>query len=348
MFVSPNAALGENSRVEKIETITFAPDSSLKEVPFSMCAIGGDLFLFSMLQEGKVKIFEKNGNSLKFIKDLEINDVQPTYSFYNRQEDRYGFFDYKERRILIFDRVGKLGFMQTVDIPCPRGCYDLDFSGKLDQLIVSGYLADGNDRPFDLYSIDIANNGINYLLPSYEKYGLRNLSEYVIEYRKKQTVAAVGAQAYIDILDDNLFFVWEGSLRIIKINLCSQEKTIFSEPDSQKIPGYVKPDRVKLGEPFLKGAFKDTFEMQKTMGYVRNIFATPGRIYLIYETGRNINNNNVSKLKLITYSANGEFLEETFIPGNPGIQMWFDKERSELSAFSNDKGKFSILKYKIK
>jgi hypothetical protein len=361
LFVSFNQVFGQNIQIKKPEEIKFEGGGEFQGTPRSFCVTEDQLFLFPDYddQAGTVKVFGKNGSSLKFIKAFGPNGFgvekfgQPVYCFYSREEGMLGVIDNQygsERRgVYIFDREGKIDFKRILYVPSVSGNYDIEFAGDGQQLVVSGYLTDKENQPYDLYSIIIGTGQLNYLLPSYEKYGLTSFDDYVQEYRKKQTLPAVGTRAYIDIQGDDVFFVWEGSLRIIKINLRSIENEVFDEPAIEKTPGYKKPNRAKLGESYVKGDFESTWKEQKNNAYIRNIFATARHVFLIYEIPKNEqSNSSASRFRLQTYTPEGAFLGDAPIPGNPGQQMWFSKDTYELYAFSesNNAG-FSILKYTI-
>jgi len=349
LFLNSNGIFGQE--IQLSETIKVDPKANLKVNPRSFCVTEDKAFIFPD-QDGKIKIFGKNERSLKFIKASGPNFgietlIRPMYCFYSRNEALLGVIDYEVRKVFIFNRPKKEYFTSMKVIDCPKLGYDMEFAGDGEQLIISGYLTDKENNPFDLYSINIRTRKISYLLPSYQKYNQKNAEDYVIEYYRKQTLPAIGIKAFIDIQGDDAYFVWEGELRIIKLNLHSRETKVFGK----KTPYYTKPDGAKLSYSYLRGDFETTWKERKTMAYVRNIFATPRHVFLVYETGKS-DKSNVSTFMLQRYSPEGNYITEDSIPDNPGAQMWFDKESYELYAFSkqsdSNNGEFTILKYKIK
>lgn len=90
---------------------------------------------------------------------------------------------------------------------------------------------------------------------------------------------------------------------------------------------------------------------RKRRAYVKNVFAAPGFVFLVYEIVANNQKSNGSRFRLQAYTPKGEYLWDVPIPGNPSPPMWLDKDRYDLYAFSDEPGspkaKFSILKYKI-
>ncbi|UCH95258.1 MAG: hypothetical protein JSV88_00045 [Candidatus Aminicenantes bacterium] len=345
-----NRAFGQD--IKLTEKIIVDQASELKATPMSFCVTEDKLFLLPDYQTGSIKVFNNEGNFLKFIKELgprfgKKGFMQPTYCFYSQNEGKLGVLDNKARKVFILDRQGKIGFSLFKEIVGKGYGYDIEFAGGGEQVVISGYLIDKQSLPFDLYSINIKNGQTNYLLPSHEKYNLESYDEYVLEYRQKQTLPAIGIKAFIDIQGDDLFFVWEGALRIIKLDLVSKKQVVFGHAT----PHYTKPDGSRLSDSYKKRKVETTWKKRKKMTYVRNIFATSRHVFLVYEMGKN-NKSNTSKFRMQTYTLEGDFLGDVLFPGNPGRQMWFDKEKYELYAFSeqpgNDNGEFSILKYKIK
>ena len=209
-------------------------------------------------------------------------------------------------------------------------------------------MADENkdENPFDLYSININKGYLNYLLPSYQKYHLKDFEVYVSEYREKHIIPSIGIKAYIDIHGDKLFFVWEGEPRIIKINLRTQDKTVFGKTTSHFAIG----DKTLLSKFYNKGELKKWEKLREERAYIRNIFTTSKHVFLIYETGKN-NECSVSTFRVQIYTPEGKFLNDVKLPGNMGRKIWFDKDNYNLYALSiqhgNKKKELLILKYKL-
>jgi len=343
-----NGILGQS--VQWVEAIKVDPASKFEITPRSFCVTEDKFFLFPDTQAGTIRIFGKEENFLKFLRAFGPGNeafFQPVYCFYSHSEGKLGVIDYGSRKGFIFKRDGVVGFEPIKTFECRNFGYDIKFAGDGKQIIMSGYVTDKENRPFDLYSIDIETGRIEYLLPSHEKFGLKTHEAYAEEYFIKQTLPAIGIKAFIDIQGDDLFFVWEGALRIIKLNIRSKE---IARVFGQETPYYNKPIGSRFNIFYKNMDFHSILKEQKTFAYVRNIFATSRLVYVVYETGKK-NEGDVSTFRLQTYTAEGVFLTDVPIPGTCGRQMWFDKESYELYAFTDGagtgKGEFAILKYKI-
>jgi len=347
LLLSPTGAFGQT--IELSETIRVDPAAKFKATPRSFCITEDNLFLLLDNQSATINLFEKKGNSLKFIKAIgprfgEEEFVQPFYCFYSQDEGKLGVIDYGARKVFIFDRRGKVYYELIKSIDCPRLGYDMEFSGDGEQVVISGYIIDKSNT-FDLYSRHIRTGQISYLLPSHQKYNLKTNNDFLIEFKKKQRLPAIGIKAYIDILPngDDLFFVWEGALRVIKINLRSKGTTVFGYKSSNSTKAN-EADEFKLADSYAKGDYETTLKERKKRAYARNIFATSRHVFLVYETAKG-NQSRASKFRMQIYSLDGKYEGDTIIPGTPGRQMWFDKENYELYAFSEKE--IVIFKYKI-
>lgn len=341
-------AVAFGQHIQLIEAIKVPPEAKLLGLPTSFCVSEGDTFLIP--DAGKIKVFEKNGNLLKCLKEFDGGNgafVEPRYCFYSQDGSRGGVLDYGMRKGFIFKKNGAVGFEPIKIFDCKKFGYDIKFVGDGIQAIISGYITDKEGNPFDLYSINIDTGQIDYLFPSHKKYGLPSQEAYVEEYFRKQTLPAIGIKGFFDIQGDDLFYVWEGALRVTKINLCT--KSITQVFGHETFP-YTKPDGTRLSESYIKGDFPTTWKLQEKFSFVRNIFVTANNVYVIYETCKK-DGRDVSTFRLQIYTLDGEFLKDLLIPNNPGRRMSFDKTSNELYVLTNGvgvgKGEFAILKYKI-
>lgn len=339
--------------IQLSERIKVAPEVKLLAPPSSFCVTKDGLVLIPD-RSGKVKVLKKAGNLLKLAEEFgngKESFTEPRYCFYNQDGSNVGILDYGVRKVYIFNKTGKgqdqleFKLLNSFFYNKNKDIYDIKFSGDSSQCIISGYVTDNDKRPFDLYGINIKTGQIDYLLFSPDKYGMPTYEAYVDAYFRKQTLPAIGTKGFFDAQGEDLFYIWEGNLRIIKFNLRSKTITqIFGQETSH----YVKPDGSRLSEPYIKGDFKTTWELQKSYSYVRNIFATSNHVFVVYETGEK-NENNSPRMQI--YTIKGDFIKDRLIPGNPGRLMSFDKSSDELYVFTdgigNANGEVTILKYKI-
>jgi hypothetical protein len=212
--------------------------------------------------------------------------------------------------------------------------------------LISGYKADQNGKPYDLYYINLTNDQTTFLLPSYYKYGFNSLNAYKTEYQKKPDMKKVGISGWFDIMGNDVYFVWEGNLRIIKINIESRELTFFGEKTLHYIKPYVSK---RLLEARRKRDSKTIRSEWAKMSYVRHIFTNSKYALVVYE-GPN-KQERKSNFRMQFCTLDGTFKEEVLIPDQTDYRMSYDKERNILysltSESSGDELEYFILKYKI-
>lgn len=341
---------GDNKfiKIKFTERINIDPDANYQDKPKSICITEDNIFILAGKKTGNIKIFEKKKGSLTIPKDVELTFnkfkfTNPAYLFYNRSKKKLEVIDIGARKVFIRDKTGEREFKlkEINDYNWPG--YDMKFTEDGDNLIVSA-LTSSKIQSFGLYRIDIKTSRINNLLPSYEKYDLKNDNEYNSKYWEKQTIPATGVRAFIDIYKDNVFFVWEGKLRIVKFNLPSSKViTTFG----QETHHYKSPNGDELAKTYIKKEFAATWKKREEYSYIKKIFATHRHVFLVYEIA-----GNSSTFRLQIYTHEGKYLDDVLIPGKPGRQMWLDKVNYDLYAFSevskNETDNFLILKYKIK
>jgi hypothetical protein len=210
-------------------------------------------------------------------------------------------------------------------------------------LIVSGYVTDKNKNSYELYGINLENpEQKDFLLPSYQKYHLANDKEYQIEYFEKRTLPAMGIRAFIDVYGDDVYFVWEAKLKIIKINLKTKEKTAFGYPT----PRYIEPFASELlVNAYRNRDYTSILQERMQMSFVRDIIATSQYIFVVYDGP------DQDKFMMQKYSPDGKYLDETKIPRDYIYQeMWLEKESYKLYSLSlsrRGKNKPQILIYKV-
>lgn len=345
LFLIPNDVHGFSLRF--VDKIKFGNKSELHIFPSSFEVTEDGLFLIPDYQAGNIKIFEKRGEFLYLLKKLgrkgfgsdEFN--KPMYCFYDKHEGKFAVSDVGRQiqNVFMYDRIDILDFIRVNKISNTGG-YDMKLWREGKQLIISGYVTDKNKNSYELYGINLGNpKQKDFLLPSYQKYHLANDEEYQIEYSEKLALPAIGIIAFIDVYGDDVYFVWEAKLKIIKINLKTKEKTVFG----QLTPHYTEPvASEELVKAYRDRDYKKVWKKKMKMSFVRDIFATPRHVFIVYE-GPDQNN-----FRMQMYTPGGSLLDDNAIPGKSYSKMWFDKNSYKLYSFSYiDKKDFQILIYKV-
>lgn len=352
LFIFLNANSGWGVDVKLTEKIEFSPETELPLNPKSFCVTEDELFIIPDYSAGNMKIYEKNGDMLELIKIIGRKGygpdefVRPGFCFYNKDKSKFGVLDFGIRKIFIYDRIRMIEFKRVKEVTCWEAGYDIQLRGE--KLFISGYKPDQNGNPYDFYCIDLNNDQTTFLLPSNLKYGLRSLREYEDQYLGKPDIRTIGIKGWFDIYKDNAFFVWEGNLKVIKLNIVTGK--IEPNPFGNQPPHFVKP---YVSQELFKSRLNKDLEQyareKSKMSYVRNIFVSSRYVLVIYEGP--VKQDKKSNYQIQLYTLDGNFVRELPISIQPDPRMWFDRERDILYSLSNksnvDRVDYFILKLTI-
>jgi hypothetical protein len=353
IFFGSNTVVVLGVNLRPLGELEISPEPEPLQELWAFCVTEDKLFIIPDYKAGNIKIYEEtNENKKKSLTQVKIigkkgygpgDLARPTFCFYNKNESKFGVLDLGTRKIFLYDRIGRIDFKLIKEIPCWRGGTDIQLHG--DRLFISGFNADPNGKSYHFYYIDLSNDQTTPLLTTFQKFGFKSFEEY--EKRSKE-MRDIGIGAWFDIYKDYAYFVWEGNLKITKINI--DTKTINSKPFGTQPSHYVKPYiSKKLIEAFHKRNPDQIRSEKPKMSYVKNIFVTSKYILLIYEGP--IIPGKGSNFILQFYTLDGDFLREVPIPGQPDQRMWFDKDRNILYSLCNKSSQnpedYFVLKYKI-
>jgi hypothetical protein len=274
--------------------------------------------------------------------------LRPTLCYYDEVGEKLAVMDHGIRKILIYDRIGRTYFKRVQEIACWRGAFDIQLTGE--RLFISGYASDSEKRNYDFYYVDLINEETTYLLPSYLKFGLKSSLEFEKKVIEADEISAIGLKGLFALHKDVAYFLWEGNLKVIKLNILSgniEQKTFGKQP-----PHYIKPFvSNKLVEYYRMDKKLELNKSEKAkMSYVRDIFVNDRYVMIIYEGP--VKQNNASNFRIQFYTLDGDFIKEEFMSETPTHKMWFDKNKSILYFLSCKTGgesgqSYSILKYQI-
>ena len=218
------------------QSIKFIEETPLEPGPgfaVDFC-VHKDMIIIPDQDDDTVKIYKKGRNGNVYLLDNEIRHKDFKDPAYCYIDDRYlAILDLGSRKILIFKIKGldkEIKFTYNRTIPCPHLGYDLQiYKGKL---YISGYTEDKYQYSFELYSIDLENNQKKFLLPAHTKYGFDSNEQYIEEYETNPDISMVGVQSYFDINRNSIYYSWEASSKIIKIDFAMgpSKPIVFGNP----------------------------------------------------------------------------------------------------------------------
>jgi hypothetical protein len=348
---STNFLFGE-FEVKLVERIVIPKNEDLSKtltLPLAFYVTGDGVFIIPDYEAGNIKVYEEVGGFLELVntigrKGFGVGDLQePKYGFYDETESELGVIDYGLRKIFIYERVDRMKFICVQEFPCLRLGYDIQLAKK-DIVLVSGAKIGQDGKSYGLYCVALKNDyQAMPLLPLYKNFGFASDKEYK---KQMKDISKIGTKSWFDIYEDNIYFVWEGDLRILKLNIEGGEPTYFGK----KTSNYTKPSASEeLKSALIKEDYTLIQNEKSKMSFVRNIFVTSKYVLLVYEgPGK-------QDFTLQFYTLDGDYLNEIALPstneGQPDSRLVFDKNRGILYSLSSEVDKhgehFYILKYKI-
>ena len=300
-------------------------------------------------KEGNIKLYNIHGDLIKVWgrRGHGPNEfLSPFYCDY--QKPYYIHLDAMNSKISIYKRIEKTKFVRINEILC-LGCMS-DIRLLKENVLIGGSKVDRSGKRYSLYYKDFKNKEIHYLLPLYLKYGFKSSNEFDRKYRE---ISPIGTESFFYICKDYIYYVWEGRLRIIQMNLNTKKVKFFG----QETKNYTRPKVTKgiLQARKERKSIKERKEKQK-MSWVRGVFADNEFIGLLYNNYDKASS--LWKALLQLYSLEGKLLSEVKLPNAVDFSMegpsyFYHKENHHLYILSrqlNEKDyldEYEILKYKI-
>lgn len=332
--------------IKLIKKTKLSQETVIIENTWSLCVTGDNLFLVPDYKAGNVKIFAANGDLLKILGGKGYGPgefIKPTYSLYDKEKKIFGVLDLGTRKIYLANRKGKTDFKRFEEIYCTAGASGIQL--KDNKVLISGYKSGPDNTHYDFYYVDFAAGKTKLLLQSYHKYGFASPREYGNKYLNKLDTTAIGIGAWFDSRGDDVYYAWEGDLKIIKINMKSGKLDFFGK----KTAHYVKPYASKALLAARRRRDGTVIESEwAKMSYVTNVFTCGDYVLVIYKGP--VKRGGELNVRLQCYTSAGDYLAEIPIPGNPSHRMFFDKEKNMLYSLTNElddklSEKYFVLEY---
>ncbi len=188
-------------------------------------------------------------------------------------------YDFGRFEMMLFQRKGPIDFNYE---SARKGIVSV-FDSCLwrDKVAIAGYktkLEGTKARGYDVYLLDMSTGEIDYLMPSYRKYGFDSESEYSVQYKN---ISKLGLISHLHVHQDVLYHAWQARMNIVRIDLKSRKLKTFGTKTSL------------YREPFMTGALKKSYgergsekiidkEMQR-FSFVSGLFASNDFIGVLFE-----------------------------------------------------------------
>ncbi len=273
--------------------------------------------------------------------------LMPYFSHY--QDNRLAVMDFGKRKIFLFDRIGKTGLKEKKFFQCIGLGDDIRLNGN--QLLISGYKVDDDGRRYDLYLINTDTGKPTYLLPVETKYGFNSYKAYKTNDRNTKKFRTISRVSYCTMVKDIVYYVWQGHLKIFKINAKSKNISHFGTASTHYIKPYASK---KLIESRLKKDTKTTGSERRKMSFVMGLFAADHYVAVLYTKAPHTKTT-PPHMMIQFYSPSGKLLKEKQMENKPTNGLFFRKSdqtlfslRAEVDDQPGDDGEnIYILEYKI-
>lgn len=294
------AALGvEVTQIGKIE---LSQEKSLLMAATSFIKTEDDIFIIPDYKDGNLKLYDLRGNLIKvwgkrgpgpleFLRPVSCDYKEPLLSI----------FDFGKLRIFVYKRVGSEEFEKVSEFVCPNDKANIKLIE--DQVLIAGYFAVSDKKQYGLYTINLKDGNYQYLLPVEVKYGFTSFGQFDSH---RMSILPLGNAGYCDVYGDFIYFVWEGDLRIIKINRATKGFEFFGE----RTANYIKPKVTKKLEEGFQMLSHEVVQAEfSKMSFVTGIFADENFIGVIYQNYDK--KSSLWKMFLQLYAPEGRLLYET-------------------------------------
>ena len=312
--------------IEKISEFQFSEEKELIAYPMSFCVTEDELFLVIDIKMGHIKLYDNRGKLIKILGKKGFGPtefIKPGVSFY--EEGIYGVLDFGSRRIHLYRRTSKkTHFKRFKTFFSYTSSSDLHMRGN--KVFLAGYRAGENNESYEFISIDSETNQIDLLMPSFHKYGFSSFREYNAKIYSRE-IDLIGARALFDIAGDSAYYVWEGNLSIVRINLTTKQITRFGH----KTPNYLRPVANKALENAYNSRYNNKMayaDSRKKMSLVHAILACPDYVMVIYRGP--IRKESLLPYTVQFYTLEGEFLNELRLPPYDWSRFFLEKKKHIL------------------
>jgi hypothetical protein len=346
IFILTGFAFG--AELKFVEKVNISTGDIILQRPTYFCVTEDNIIFLTDSKAGDIKIFDDKGKLLKVWGKKGPGPGEffmPFGCTYDKK--KLVIMDFMKKKFFVFNRSGQADLELTNETTSLELGYSICLKGN--KLLVAGYKEDKNERPYDLYIRNLTDDTYTFLLPSEMKFGFDSVQEYRNELRNKFDIRIIGLTNFCDWGGNHVYSVWEGDLKIFKINLITEKIKHFGEKTSQYIKPSVSKTMIEAHKTRNIGLLK---EERGKMSFVRGIFAGRNYVGLLYDTPAKETAS--QKVMLQIYDIEGKLLKELEISdlAQHTYIVYFKEDEGLLYFFVTYVGKdadesYSILKYKI-
>jgi len=313
--------------------ITFSEDKTIIGGIYSFAVTEDGYFLLLDIVMNDIKIYSPEGKLEKVWgrKGPGPNEfLSPFICNYNDFNKNFYVMDFGKNRLIVLKREGKADFKQITEIIKIREAMKISSIDK-DRLLIDGYHLGKESKSYELYIYNTVSGEKTFLLPSEIKYGMYSMNEYKSNMYKGKKVNYIGILGFSDFYGDNAYYVWEGDLRIIKINL----KTKMINSFGYKTSNYKQPVCTSEMEKSKKEMNHKAYLSEKArMSCLCDVLANKNYVIVIYNKPRKDLNDQNSGFFFQFYKPDGTFIKEIGIKEDCiDMRFYLKKNSNELFCF---------------
>jgi hypothetical protein len=343
----------DSARIEFLKNILISQEKEELLWVSQFAVTEDEVYIFLDQRGPNIKLFDKEGNYLSTI-GREGNGPGEFKSPWNCD---YSFpnllvFDFGKSEVIRFIKKGRSEFRYDASKNGVVGA----FSSRIwkDKVLIAGHIKAPNGKGYELYSLDLKTGAIDYLMPSYLKYGFKSEAEYK---RGHSENLPLGSFSNINIYEDDVYHVWQHRMGVLRINIPSRKMFEFG----QKTQNYREPVVSKKIKQYY-GSIRDAESSKiyspklnkekRKFSLVFGVFADQEICGVLYQNFDE--KESVLKPFLQLYDREGKFLEERLlsevyfdISDRGGIPYFYESKKKILYMMSQTLQEDSSIKYEI-
>ena len=315
--------------IKRVEKIELSQEKTFIQSAASIAVTEDNIIFLTDLKAGDIKIYDNTGTLLSVWgrKGAGPNEfLMPYYSDYKK--GKLAMMDFGKRKIFILERKKKFNLEISKEMLCTGLGDDICLHG--DRLLISGYKVDKQGETHNLYTQNLNDGSVDFLLPIATKYGFKSYREFQNEDKRTRFYSTLSRVGYCDWQGEHVYYVWQGDLKIFKIDVQSKKTIYFGNKTSHYVQPFVTKNMITARE---RRDRKTNTEVKSNMSIIIGLFVHNDYLGVMYTR--------VSKSKdskpgpmLQFYTLDGKFLDEVEMPGYPSSSSFFRK--SDNTIFSVD------------
>ena len=314
------------------EFTLFQDENTFISAPGSFFVTEDNMLFVLDKKASDIKIFDENGKLVNVFGKKGMGPDEFILPYVSTYKKPYvALVDTRRRRFFIYKRsgVGNLEFEKlclNLDVP-----NDIDFmdNGKF---LVAGAKQDKSGKWQNLYIYDCEKNECVFLLSHAASYGYKSESEFKRDF--DNTLENIDTNQYCDWIDNTVYHVWTGDIRINKIDIKTKEVTSFGKKTENYTAPYVSSG---IRKAFLDKQPKVILEAWSKMSYVRDVFALNSKKVGLVYVGPLKKKKGVNVM-LQLYSSAGDFIGEVEL-----LQAKASNSYELFFYFKRDKGLLYVM-----